>query len=87
MNLEEIKKEALEFKTQNIRELSNKVLELKNKNVSFLGCVAFVQTNQKLSLAEARRLTFNLECWNSDEKTRINSAYKLMFSEFDEAKE
>ncbi|NDV57189.1 hypothetical protein [Bacteroides sp. 519] len=84
MNIEEIKKEALEFKAQNITELSDKVFELKNKGVSFLGCVAFVQTNQQLSLAEARKMTLGLECWSSEDKARIDCSYRLMLSEFEE---
>ncbi len=84
MELEEIKREALEFKACDVKELSDKVLELKNKGVSFLGCVAFVQTNQKLTLSEARTMTLDLESWTDNDKKEIDFYNRLMISEFNE---
>ncbi len=84
MELDEIKREALGFKAYNVKELSNKVLELKNKGVSFLGCVAFVQTNQKLTLSEARTMTLNLESWTDNDKKEIDIYHRLMMSDFED---
>ena len=84
MELDEIKREALEFRAHSVQELSNKVLELKNKGVSFLGCVAFVQTNQKLTLSEARTMTINLENWIDNDKKKIDFYHRLMMSEFND---
>jgi intein-encoded DNA endonuclease-like protein len=84
MELNEINREALEFGTQDIQELSNKILELKNKGVSFLGCVAFVQTSQKLTLSEAREMTLKLDCWTENDRNSTDFYHKLMMSEFDE---
>ena len=85
MNLNEIKKEALEFKGLTMQMLSIKVSELKVKGVGFLGCVAFVQTNQQLSLSEARKMTLKLDCWSEEERKNIDFHNQLMMSEFDEA--
>lgn len=84
MDIEEIKNKARLFKPSSVEELSDKVLELKNKGVSFLACVAFVQANKGLTLAEAREFTYNLPVWTPEEKSRINYAYKLMMSEFED---
>ena len=84
MELYEIKKEALEFKANNVKELSNKILELKNKGVSFLGCVAFVQANQNLTLSQARTMTINLESWTDKDKKEIDFYHGLMISEFED---
>ncbi|WP_337085149.1 hypothetical protein [Elizabethkingia anophelis] len=84
MEIDEIKREALEFKAYNIKELSTKILELKNQGVSFLGCVAFVQTNQNLTLSEARTMTLNLESWTDNDKKEIDFYQRLMLSEFNE---
>ncbi|EZH73426.1 hypothetical protein ATO12_15920 [Aquimarina atlantica] len=84
MKLEDIKKEAAQYKYNDISSLSSKIREFKNKGVSFLGCVAFVQVNQEISLNEARELTVKLDAYNEDEKKRIDAAYQLMLSEFKE---
>lgn len=84
MNLDEIKKEAAQCKCDDIPSLSSKITELKNKGVSFLGCVAFVQVNQQITLKEARELTVKLDAYNEEEKKRIDEAYQLMLSEFKE---
>ncbi len=84
MTLEEIKKEATQCKCDDIPSLSSKIKELKNKGVAFLGCVAFVQVNQQITLKEARELTVKLDAYTEDEKKRIDEAYQLMLSEFKE---
>ena len=84
MNLEDIKKEAVQYRFKDVKSLSEKVAELKSKGVSFLGCVAFVQTNQNIPLDKARELTANLDAYNEEEKERIEAAYQLMLSEFEE---
>ncbi|GAA0718324.1 hypothetical protein GCM10009430_16280 [Aquimarina litoralis] len=84
MNLEDIKKEAAAYRYKDVKSLSEKVTELKNKGVSFLGCVAFVQTNQNIPLDKARELTVSLDTYNEEEKERIEAAYQLMLSEFKE---
>ncbi|WP_292010990.1 hypothetical protein [Chryseobacterium sp.] len=87
MTLDDIKLEALQFKAQNNQELCNKIIELKNKKVSFLGCIYFIQHNQQVSLAEARKLTLELEVWSPEEKNNIETYHQLMISEFKEDKE
>ena len=84
MNLEDIKKEAAQYKYDDLQSLSLKISELKNKGVAFLGCVAFVQVNQGISLKEARELTVKLDAYNEDEKKQIDASYQLMLSEFKE---
>ena len=84
MTINEIKKEAVAFKPKNLDDLSEKLLELKVRGIAFLGCVAFVQENQKISLEEARCLTLKLDIWMDEERNRINSFLNLMHSEFDE---
>ncbi|MDH7447610.1 hypothetical protein [Aquimarina sp. 2201CG14-23] len=84
MNLEEIKKEAKRCKCDDIPSLSLKITELKNKGVSFLGCVAFVQVNQKISLKEAQELTVQLEAYTKDEKRKIEEGIDVMLSDFKE---
>jgi len=84
MNLDEIKKEAIQFECNDLQSLSLKISELKNKGVAFLGCVAFVQVNQKISLKEARELTIKLEAYNDDEKRKIEEMNDVMLSEFKE---
>ncbi|WP_298544974.1 hypothetical protein [uncultured Aquimarina sp.] len=84
MKLEEIKKEAKRCKCGDIPSLSSKITELKNKGVSFLGCVAFVQVNQKISLKEAQELTLQLQAYSKDEKRRIEEGIDIMLSDFKE---
>ncbi len=62
----------------------SKITELKKKGVSFLGCVAFVQLNKKLSLKDARELTLELDAYTKNEKKAINKMNNLMQSEFEE---
>lgn len=84
MKLDEIKQAAIATEFHSIEALSNKILELKNKGVPFLGCVAFVQANQQLTLSEARTMTLSLDCWTEKEKEGINLRYRLIMSEFEE---
>jgi hypothetical protein len=87
MNLEEIRNDARKLQPLNQHELNDKVLELKNKGVPFLGCVAFVQINQDLSLGDARKQTLALNAWTKEEKDQIVHYHKLMMSELDEENE
>lgn len=80
----EISKEANEHKYHDMESLSKQVMELKNKGVSFLGCVEFVQHNQKVLLLEARELLLKLKVYSQDEKTNIAKMHNLMLSEFKE---
>ncbi|WP_299435626.1 hypothetical protein [uncultured Aquimarina sp.] len=84
MNLEEIKKEATQCKFDDIASLSIKIAELKDKGVAFLGCVAFVQVNQSISLKEAQELTLMLEAYTKGEKRRIEEGIDVMLSDFKE---
>lgn len=84
MKIEDIKKEAAAYRFKDVKSLSEKVSELKNEGVSFLGCVAFVQTNQNIPLNKARELTVSLDSYNEEEKERLEAAYQLMLSEFEE---
>ncbi|WP_378174038.1 hypothetical protein [Aquimarina sp. SS2-1] len=84
MELEEIKKEAAQYQFEDVKSLSIKVAELKNKGISFLGCVAFVQVNQKISLKEAQELTLQLEAYTKDEKRKIQEGIDVMLSDFKE---
>ncbi len=84
MSLEEIKKEAKQCKFDDVKSLSLKITELKNKGVSFLGCVAFVQINQNISLKEAQELTLTLEAYTKDEKKRIEEGIEVMLNDFKE---
>ena len=83
MKLEEIKSEGAKSELKDLEQLSNKIVELKAKEVSFLGCVAFVQSNKKISLKNAQKLILSLDVYNKDEKKKINSMIKLMLSEFE----
>ncbi|WP_103070115.1 hypothetical protein [Aquimarina sediminis] len=87
MNLDEIKKEAAQCKFEDLQSLSLKITELKDKGVSFLGCVAFVQVNQEISLKEARELIVKLEAYTEEEKRRIEEMHAVMLSEFKEEEE
>ncbi|MBW1294157.1 hypothetical protein [Aquimarina litoralis] len=84
MKIEDIKKEAAAYRYKDVKSLSEKVSELKNKGVSFLGCIAFVQTNQNIPLDKARELTMSLDAYNEEEKKRIDTAFQLMLSELQE---
>lgn len=84
MNLEAIKKEALENEFLDLETLAQKVQELKNSGISFLACIAFVQFNQRISLAEARKLTLELAVYSDIEKKKIDDMNRLMYSEFEE---
>jgi len=84
MKLEEIKNEATKSEFKDLKSLSIKVIELKAKGVSFLGCVAFVQANKKISLKDAQELTLGLDAYNKGEKKKIDGMIKLMLSEFEE---
>lgn len=84
MELEDIKQKALELKNLDNTTLNNQVSELKNAGVSFLGCVAFVQANQDISLSEARTKTLELNCWTTKENEEIDYYHKLMLGEFDD---
>lgn len=84
MEIEKIRKKAIEFGVLNNIELNKIVLELKKLGVSFLGCVAFVQTNQKLTLSEAVKNTLELDCWTGKEKEQFIFSIRLMMSEFEE---
>lgn len=86
MELKEIKQKALELKTLNRIELNKNVSELKNAGVSFLGCVAFVQFNQNISLFEARKETLELDCWTKKDKEEIDFYNNQMLSEFEDEK-
>lgn len=82
MELDKLKHRAKELGILNSVELNSNVQELKNSGVSFLGCVAFVQINQNISLSDARTKTLELDCWTKKEK--IDYYHKLMLSEFDD---
>lgn len=82
MTINEIKIAAHIFKANNIQELSDKIRELKDNGLSFLGCIAFVQHNQGISLLEARKKTLELNAWTEDEKAEYIACYNLMMSEF-----
>jgi len=82
MTINEIKEAALAFKANNTQELSDKMRELKDNSLSFIGCIAFVQYNQRLSLLEARKKTLELDTWTVDEKAEYIASYNLMMSEF-----
>ncbi|MEW7280383.1 hypothetical protein ABW636_17465 [Aquimarina sp. 2201CG1-2-11] len=84
MTLEEIKKEAMQCKCDDIPSLSSKITELKNNGVTFLGCVAFVQVNQQITLKEAQKLTLQLEAYTKDEKRKIEEGIDVMLSDFKE---
>jgi len=84
MKIEDIKKEAAKQKYETAEQLSVKVAALKNNGLSFLGCVAFVQANQNISLQKAKELTMELDAYNEEEKERIEGFYRLMLSEFEE---
>ena len=84
MNLEEIKKEAIGYKSADLKSLSNKILELKNQGIAFLGCVYFVQINQAISLKEARALTLKLDVYSNGEKKVIDDMNQQMLSEYEE---
>lgn len=86
MELQKIKQKALEFEKLDNFELNNNVLELKNLGVGFLGCIAFVQTNQNITLSEARTKTLELDCWTQKDKEEIDFYQKLMLSEFKDEK-
>lgn len=87
MTLEEIKSEALNFVPKDVNALRNKVMELKAKGVSFLGCVAFVQANQHLSLPDARQQTLDLDVWTDNEQHQIDLYHNLMMRELDDPDE
>ncbi len=87
MSFEEIKDEARKLQPLNLQELNDKISELKNKAVPFLGCVAFVQINQNLSLADARKQTLALNAWTREEKDQIDYYHKLMMREFNDENE
>ncbi|MBT1686839.1 hypothetical protein [Dawidia soli] len=87
MTLEEIKSEALNFVPKDVNALRNKVMELRTRGVSFLGCVAFVQANQNLSLSDARQQTLDLDVWTDDEQHKIDLYHNLMMRELDDPDE
>jgi len=87
MTIDELKIEAVKHKYKDVASLSAKVLELKNKGISFLGCVAFVQANQNIPLDKARELTVKLDAYSKGEKEKIEAAYRLMLSDFEEEEE
>lgn len=70
MTINEIKKAALAFTAQNKQELSQKIKTLKEDGIPFLGCVAFLQYNQQISLSEARKQTLELDIWTRERKTQ-----------------
>lgn len=87
MKLDEIKQEALTFRSQNMEELTDKMKELKGKGVPFTGLVFFMQHHQQISLSEARKQTTDLEIWTEKEKNDIREAYELMMSDSKEENE
>lgn len=84
MKLDEIRQAAVAIEFLSIAALSDKIMELKDKGVPFLGCVAFVQANQQLTLSEARTMTLSLDCWTEKEKEAIHLQHRLMMSEYEE---
>ncbi len=84
MTIDQIKEEALRYVFTDHIALAEKVAELKKSGVAFLGCVAFVQTNQDIPLNEARDLTLRLQIYNNSEKDQIEKALQLMMSEYEE---
>ncbi len=84
MELDKLKHKAKELGILNSVELNSNVQELKSSGISFLGCVAFVQTNQNLTLSEALTRTLELECWTKNDKERFNSSIRLMMGEFND---
>lgn len=83
MGIEEIKQKALALNKLENKELNQAVLELKNIGVPFLGCVVFVQINQKVSLLEAKTKTLELECWTKKEKEENDFNLNLMLNDFE----
>lgn len=84
MNLEEIKKEAALHTYEDQHSLSLKIAELKTKGVSFLGCIAFVQVNQNLSLSESKDLLLQLDAYNESEKKKVNAMLDVMRNDFEQ---
>ncbi len=85
MTLEDIKKDAAEFQSDGPNSLSDKIVELKERGVSFLGCIAFVQTHKALATPkEARDFLLKLDAYTVDEKKKIDVMHQIMLSEFEE---
>ncbi|WP_250255815.1 hypothetical protein [Chryseobacterium sp. Marseille-Q3244] len=84
MTINEIKEAAIACKTLNQQELSDKIKELKDNEVSFLGCFAFTQHNQQISLSESIEMTLKLDVFTEEEKTQINGYLNLAWEDFKE---
>lgn len=83
MSIDDIKQEAALFKAKTDADLNAKIAELKERGEGFLACVAFIQHNQNISLADAKNYLLSTEAWQSEKDKTINSL-SIMFSEFEE---
>lgn len=84
MTIAEIKEAALTCGILNQQELSKKIRELKDSGLSYLGCFAFTQHNQQISLSEAQKLTLELDAFTNEEKAQYNGYHNLMMEDFKE---
>lgn len=85
MKIEEIKLKAGLLPNLSDQDLENELLALRNNGVSFLGCVAFVQSNLQMDLTSARRKVLDLRVFSPAEKTQIEDMYQMMLVELNNA--
>ncbi|WP_410696388.1 hypothetical protein [Chryseobacterium sp. SIMBA_028] len=54
-----------------------------------MGCVAFLQHSQQVSLYDARKQMLELDIWTQEEKDAISESHLIMMSDFrnDESEE
>ncbi|MEJ5105719.1 hypothetical protein [Chryseobacterium sp. MYb328] len=84
MTIAEIKEAALSCGVLNQQELSKKIRELKDGGISYLGCFAFTQHNQRIFTLEAKNLTLELDAFTEEEKAEYNEYHNFMMDDFKE---
>ncbi|OAM26615.1 MULTISPECIES: hypothetical protein [Eikenella] len=84
MPIAEIKRRAAALPPLDNAALAAEIQRLKQRGTAFLGCIAFVQANRRISLNEAKRLTLSLPAFSTEEKAAFEQACQIMQAEFEQ---
>ena len=78
MPIAEIKNRAASLPPLDNAALAAEVQQLKQHGAALLACIAFVQTNRRISLNEAKRLTLSQPAFSTEEKAAFEQTCQIM---------
>ena len=78
MPIAEIKNRVASLPPLDNAALAAEVQQLKQHGAALLACIAFVQTNRRISLNEAKRLTLSQPAFSTEEKAAFEQTCQIM---------